>query len=360
MACCLRLVALVALGLASAWADESDVRGRKAIVRREGAIRRQRPEASERGRPAETAALEQAEVAEDTDGGSGEVLDTLGAEVQDRAADGVGASAAFDRDVGLNPAGLQKKPRRNKKGKPRMHKKQLKKRGNQKGKSRMQKKELGQRGNKEGKPGTQKGQIEERGDKKGKAKVTRKKSKPTPKPTPAPTPPAPNPATPFPTLLPGLPYAGPARPIGSGPAAIQLFDRLSFNNERVDDAGCKPQGRVLHMQFSSELDLSPCQCIADTTGKLAVSVCTHGGTALNPGPLKFRIISTCDGTATTFHGGFEGQLHLLANLMNPYYDDRRFANEWFGRKCTYVHDFPLEFQFTGGIKLSNDKICRCT
>mmetsp|Transcript_41006 Transcript_41006/g.118729 ORF Transcript_41006/g.118729 Transcript_41006/m.118729 type:complete len:269 (+) Transcript_41006:502-1308(+) len=184
--------------------------------------------------------------------------------------------------------------------------------------------------------------------------------KPTPKPTPAPTPPAPNPATPFPTLLPGLPYSGPARPIGSGPAAIQLFDRLSFNNERVDDAGCKPQGRVLHMQFSSELDLSPCQCIADTTGKLAVSVCTHGGTALNPGPLKFRIISTCDGTATTFHGGFEGQLHLLANLMNPYYDDRRFANEWFGRKCTYVHNFPLEFQFTGGIKLSNDKICRCT
>mmetsp|Transcript_41006 Transcript_41006/g.118728 ORF Transcript_41006/g.118728 Transcript_41006/m.118728 type:complete len:272 (+) Transcript_41006:114-929(+) len=126
MACCLRLVALVALGLASAWADESDVRGRKAIVRREGAIRRQRPEASERGRPAETAALEQAEVAEDTDGGSGEVLDTLGAEVQDRAADGVGASAAFDRDVGLNPAGLQKKQRRSK---PSMQKKQLESEG---------------------------------------------------------------------------------------------------------------------------------------------------------------------------------------------------------------------------------------
>jgi len=138
-----------------------------------------------------------------------------------------------------------------------------------------------------------------------------------------------------------------------------LFDRTSFNNENVADIGCKPQSRVFEARFLGELDLSPCQCTGTVDGTHAVSVCNVGSSGLYNGPLKFTVVNTCDGTSTTFHGGFEGQLHLLANLMNPYFDDRRLANEWLGRKCTYVHDFPLEFKFTGGIKLSTGSICRC-
>mmetsp|Transcript_122873 Transcript_122873/g.352881 ORF Transcript_122873/g.352881 Transcript_122873/m.352881 type:complete len:253 (+) Transcript_122873:256-1014(+) len=244
--------------------------------------------------------------------------------------------------------------------------------GNKNGRPRIQKKQGNKRRGKNGNLGNkpQGGKRQTKGKKKGKGRNQRfirsadgrfsLTAAPTPRPGPAPTPaPTPAPHTPFPTVLPGLNYnTGPAPQVGSGPAAIEIFERLSFNNQNVADAGCK-KGRVFNMQFSSELDLSPCQCTADVAGKLAVTVCTMSTEALHPAPLRFRVIDTCDGTATTFHAGFEGQLHLLANLVNPYYDDKRFANEFFGGKCTYIHDFPLELKFTGGIKLSSGNICKC-